>query len=252
MEYLYTVIVIAAAAFILIKFYTKRIVIFEHERGLKYNKGKFVGILKPGLYRYISYFNSISKVDIRPTYIAIPGQEVLSSDGVTLKVSLAANYEITDPNIAINKVQNYAQALYIELQLSLRNIIGLQDIDTILEHKEEISKKLMEQTCEKIAALGVKLISVDVKDIMFPGKLKEIFSQVVSARKEGQAALERARGETAALRNLANAAKMLDDNPNLMQLRALQALGETSGNTLVFGISPQLINVPVKNKANDK
>ena len=252
MGYLIAFIVIVVAAFFITKFYAKRITIFEYEKGLKYNKGKYVKILEPGQYWYLTCFNSISKVDIRPTYISISGQEVLSSDGVTLKISLAANYEITDPSIAINKVQNYAQALYIELQLALRNIVGLKDIDTILEHKDDISKKLMEQTVEKAAAIGLKLISVDVKDIMFPGKLKEIFSQVVSARKEGQAALERARGETAALRNLANAAKMLDDNPNLFQLRALQTLGEASGNTLVFGVSPQFMNVPVKNKAKDE
>ncbi|MBN2590130.1 MAG: slipin family protein [Sedimentisphaerales bacterium] len=251
MGYLYGFIAIAVIV-IIIKFNSRRVTIFEYERGLKYSKGKFSKILEPGQYWYFPYFDSVIKVDIRPNFISIPGQEVLSSDGVTLKVSLAANYEITDPNTAINTVQSSSGSMYLELQLALRNIIGLRDIDTILEHKEEISKALFEQTHEKIAALGLNLISVDVKDIMFPGKLKEIFSQVVSARKEGQAALERARGETAALRNLANAAKMLDDNPNLMQLRALQTMGESSGNTLVFGVSPQSINVPVKNKANDK
>ncbi|MBN2311251.1 MAG: hypothetical protein JXR94_19895, partial [Candidatus Hydrogenedentes bacterium] len=106
-------------------------------------------------------------------------------------------------------------------------------------------------TESKIAELGLRLISVDLKDIMFPGKLKEMFAQVVSARKEGLAALERARGETAALRNLANAAKMIENNPNLMQLRLLQALGEASGNTLVLGMSPQAAPVPVSKKPAD-
>lgn len=250
MEYLYGFIAIVVI-FIIVKLNSRRVTIFEYERGLKYSKGKFSKILEPGQYWYFPYFSSVKKVDIRPNFISIPGQEVLSSDGVTLKVSLAANYEITDPNTAINKVQSYSGSLYMELQLVLRSIIGLQDIDKLLEHKEDVSKALFEQTHEKIEALGLRLISVDVKDIMFPGKLKEIFSQVVSARKEGQAALERARGETAALRNLANAAKMLDDNPNLMQLRVLQTLGETTGNTLVFGVTPQTVNIPVKNRNKD-
>ena len=250
MEYLYGFITVVVI-FIIVKLNTRRVTIFEFERGLKYSRGKLSKTLEPGQYWYIPYFDYVRKVDIRPNFISIPGQEVLSPDGVTLKISLAANYEITDPATAVNKVRDYSEALYIELQLALRYIIGLRNIDDILEHKEEISKTLLEKTQEKIEALGLNLISVDVKDIMFPGKLKDIFSQVVSARKEGQAALERARGETAALRNLANAAKMLDDNPNLMQLRVLQALGETSGNTLVFGVSPQNINVPVKNKAKD-
>lgn len=98
------------------------------------------------------------------------------------------------------------------------------------------------------AAFGLRLISADVKDIMLSGKLKEIFAQVVNARQEGLAALERARGETAALRNLANAAKMIDANPNLMQLRLVQTLGESSGNTLVLGVPPQeaVVSIPKK------
>jgi regulator of protease activity HflC (stomatin/prohibitin superfamily) len=71
---------------------------------------------------------------------------------------------------------------------------------------------------------------------MFPGEMKKAFAQVVKAQKDGQAALEKARGETAALRSLANAARMMDDNPNLLQLRALQALADSGGNTLVLGM----------------
>jgi hypothetical protein len=96
------------------------------------------------------------------------------------------------------------------------------------------------------------LISVNLKDIMFPGKLKEIFAQVVNAKKEGLAAIEKARGETAALRHLANAAKMIDGNPNLMPLRLVQALGEASGNTLILGMPPQSMPVPVPKERGAK
>jgi regulator of protease activity HflC (stomatin/prohibitin superfamily) len=92
----------------------------------------------------------------------------------------------------------------------------------------------MARTVDKAAELGIELSLVGIKDIMFPGDLKAIFAQVVNARKEGLATLERARGETAALRHLANAAKLLESNPALMQLRLLQALGEQPGNTVVL------------------
>jgi hypothetical protein len=92
--------------------------------------------------------------------------------------------------------------------------------------------------------LGLKLILADVKDMMFSGEMKKAFAQVVKAQKEGQAALEKARGETAALRNLANAARIMDDNPNLLQLRALQALAESGGNTLVLGLPGVSIPLP--------
>ena len=223
----------------------RRITVLEYEKGLKYAKGKFTSVVGPGQYWYMPFFTIIHKIDVRPRFVSITGQEVLSSDGVTLKVSLAANFEITDPNIAINKVKSFQDALYLELQLALREIVGAADIDTVLSGRSELSNKLMEITEPKVANLGLRLISVNLKDIMFPGKLKEIFAQVVSARKGSLAALEKARGETAALRNLANAAKMIEGNPNLMQLRLIQALGEASGNTLILGMPGQFVPVPV-------
>ncbi len=244
MEY-WLAIAAVVVVVIFLKFGVRRITILEYERGLKYAKGKFTSVVGPGQYWYMPVFTIIQKLDVRPRFVSITGQEVLSADGVTLKVSLAANFEITDPNIAINKVMSFQEALYLELQLALREIIGAADIDTVLSGRDDISKKLKELTESKITDLGLKLISVDLKDIMFPGKLKEIFAQVVSAKKESMAALEKARGETAALRSLANAAKMMEGNPNLMQLRLVQALGEASGNTLILGMPPQSMPIPV-------
>jgi regulator of protease activity HflC (stomatin/prohibitin superfamily) len=86
---------------------------------------------------------------------------------------------------------------------------------------------------------------------MFPGELKKVFAQVVTARKEGLAALEKARGETAALRNLANAAKLVENNPALMQLRMIQSLEESSGNTLVVGLPGEPLVTPRPAKAGD-
>ncbi len=225
----------------------RRITIFEYERGLVYTNGRFTKILMPGQHLMLTFFTTLLKVDIRPRFVSIPGQEVLSADGVALKVSLAAKYEIADPNVAINKVENYATGLYLELQMALREIVGLAKIDELLEKRETLGVKLMELAAPKAQELGLKLVSVNVKDVMFTGELKKIFAQVVKAQKEGLAILEKARGETAALRNLANAAKLLENNPALMQLRLLQHLEESSGNTLVLGM-PTTTPLPLKSK----
>jgi regulator of protease activity HflC (stomatin/prohibitin superfamily) len=162
-------------------------------------------------------------------------------------VSLAAQYEIADPVIALTKVDNYLEAFYLTLQLALREIIGATTIDEILQNRKELPAKLMELTKEKAKTIGINLMDVNIKDIMFPGELKKIFAQEVEARKLGLAALEKARGETAALRNLANAAKMVQDNPALLQLRALEA----SGNTIVLGI-PNAVVALKKEEDNQK
>jgi regulator of protease activity HflC (stomatin/prohibitin superfamily) len=163
----------------------------------------------------------------------------LSADNIGLKVSLAAAYEIADPYVAVNKVENVSAALHLELQLALREIISATEIDDILAKRQEIGAQLYGQVEAKVGELGLRLLSIGLKDVMFPGDLKKVFAQVVQARKEGQAALERARGETAALRSLANAAKMMEDHPMLFQLRLLQALGEGSGHSVVLTPSAQ-------------
>lgn len=209
----------------------KHVIIFEYQRALKYKKGHFAGILTPGSYWLSSAYSMIYAIDIRPEFITIPGQDVLSADGATVKVSIASEFEITDPNLAVNKTANFRGALYLILQMALREIVGKEKIDALIENRAGIGGKLMELTSGKAAEMGLKLISADIKDIMFAGDMKKAFAQVVKAQKEGQAALERARGETAALRSLANAARTMDDNPNLLQLRALQALADSSGNS---------------------
>src|SRR5258706_945368 len=230
----------------------KQVTIYEYQKGLKYTRGRYAGTLNAGQYWIVTKFSSIAPVDVRPEFITIQGQDVLSADGVTLKVSIAAEFQVIDPNIAINKSANFRTSLYLSLQMSLREIVSQAKIDALLENRAGISTKLMELTSGKASGLGLKLISADVKDMMFAGEMKKAFAQVVKAQKEGQAALERARGETAALRSLANAARTMDDNPNLLQLRALQALADSSGNTLVLGLPNGAVPLPKQSERDNK
>ncbi|MHB1134170.1 MAG: slipin family protein [Chloroflexota bacterium] len=229
----------------------KRITVFEFERGLRYRGGRAAGVLGPGQYWLNPISATVIKVDMRPRFATLSGQEVLSADGVPIKLSLAAQFEVVDPEMAINQSQDYQGALYLELQLALRGIAGSQKVDELLAERAEIGRRLQEEVADRAEALGLRLLGVDVKDLMFPGELKRIFSQVVKARQEGLAALERARGETAALRNLANAAKMVEDTPALWQLRLLQQIGAGTGNTVVLGL-PNATPLPVAPRGQQK
>jgi regulator of protease activity HflC (stomatin/prohibitin superfamily) len=212
----------------------RRCVIMEYQRGLLYIRGKFTKVLPPGEYTIFRPIHIVHKIDMRITNVTIPGQEVLTADNIGLKVSLAASYRVKDPYHAVNQVTSYPEALYMLLQLSLRDMIGGLAIDDLLAKREEISKSIFKETASKAAEFGVELLMVGIKDIMFPGDLKNIFAQVVNAREEGLAALERARGESAALRNLNNAAHLFENNPSLQQARLFQVLEKSSGSTVVF------------------
>lgn len=221
------------------------VTVWEYEKGLKYHKGRFVQILEPGRYRIYSLTSHIANVDMRPQIVHVIGQEVLSADNITLKISISVRYRVIDPITALNKVKNYSESLHLIIQLAVREIISSIPIDELLEKRSEFDSKLAALCEPQIPELGLSLLSIGVRDIMFPGDLKNVFAKVVKARKEGLAALEKARGETAALRNLANASKMMENNPSLLQLRVIQALGEASGNTIVFGISNPDAAVPL-------
>jgi regulator of protease activity HflC (stomatin/prohibitin superfamily) len=245
---LFVVVLFVVAVALVVSMFERqfpRVTVLEFERGLRYVRGRFTGVLGPGQYRTWSVTTLIRKIDIRPKIASVAGQEVLSADGVALKVSLAARYRVVDPAIAVNGVENYELALHTTLQLALRAAVAASPVEALLQARGTLGKEITEQATGAAAAAGLELLGADLKDLTLPGELKKIFTQVVHARQEGLAALEKARGETAALRNLANAAQMIERSPGLLQLRMLQAFGQQSGNTLVLGV-PAAGVVPVK------
>jgi regulator of protease activity HflC (stomatin/prohibitin superfamily) len=242
--------VAAGVLLILLALTLRQVTVFEYERGLRYRSGRFTGVLGPGSDWFFPGATRIAKVDIRPTHIVVPGQEVITSDGVGLKITVAAKYAVADPAKALHSTASHATALYTVLQLALRELVGGSPVDEVLSGRVELNAKLHAKCAPAAADFGVELQGADIKDVMFPGDLKKVFSQVVRARQEGLAALEKARGESAALRNLANAAALLEQRPSLLQLRILQAMGQDGGNTIVIGMNgtPDIVPVNTRSK----
>jgi regulator of protease activity HflC (stomatin/prohibitin superfamily) len=245
-------IVLLALLAVLVAFVlVRQVTVFEYERGLRYRRGRFAGAVEPGAYWVWPRWTTIVKLDVRPVYMVVPGQEVVSADGVGLKVSISAKYQVTEPERAVNAVASYQTALYTQLQLALREIVAGSPIDALLEKRSDVNQALHERCVAAAQEFGVTLLEAAIKDIMFPGELKKVFAQVVKARQEGLAALERARGETAALRNLANAAALLEQRPTLLHLRLLQSIGQASGNTVVLGMGSQPHTIPLRQPLGD-
>lgn len=215
--------------------------------GLLYRDGNFVQALGVGRHVRWGLHYGLNLTDLRKSFINIAGQEVLTADNVGLKVSLALNYQVTDPVKAAHETQNWQSDLYQLAQLALRGVVGNVAVDALLAQRLDIGAQLLARVQPEAAKIGVNVLAVEVKDVMFPAELKRAFAEVLKAKQEGQAALERARGESAALRNLANAARVLDGNPSLMNLRLLQSISaaQNAGNTLVLGMPNGF--VPVKN-----
>ncbi len=236
MEFVVIVLLIALVAVLLARPFVTFSTVHDYERGLRYRQGRLVGLLEPGTHLSIRPLTEIHVLDSRPTSITVPGQEVLTGDGVALRVSLIARYVIADPVAAVTNDQSYVTALYTALHGGLRDALARGTADEILAARGDIGPAIGGAVASELARIGVDLLGVDVRDVMVPSELKRAFAGIVAARREGEAALERARGETAALRSLANAGRMVEDNPGLLQLRILQQLGGSSGNTIMLGM----------------
>jgi regulator of protease activity HflC (stomatin/prohibitin superfamily) len=235
-EVVLIVLILAVAAVVLVRPLVTVATVHDYQRGLRYRQGRFVGLADPGTHYAIRPFTELVVLDTRPTTITVPGQEILTSDGVALRVSLTARYVVADPVAAITNDQSYVMALYSALHAALREAVAGRSVDDILADRSALGPTIGGSVASELARIGVELLGVDVRDVMVPSELKRAFSGIVAARREGEAALERARGETAALRSLANAGTLVESNPGLLQLRILQQIGGSSGNTIMLGV----------------
>ena len=244
--YIAIAIALILAATLVIPRFRRAFIVPEGYAGLLYHAGKFVEVLGPGRHiRWGRHF-TITAQDLRKTTLSVPSQEILTADNVSLKFSLAVTHQMTDPAKAAHETQYWQAELYSSAQLALRTIISGFAVEALLTQRVAIGAQLLALMQPEGAKIGINILAVEVKDVIFPAELKRAFAETLKAKQEGQAALERARGETAALRNLANA-RVLDGNPALMNLRLVQSLtaAQNAGHTLVFGMPGGFI--PLKN-----
>lgn len=194
--------------------------------GLLYVNGKLENVLKTGAYAYWKYNRSVvvTLLDMRVQTIDVSGQEILTKDRVSLRINLSASYKISDAKAVSLELKDYANFMYLELQLRLREAVGTKNLDELLEDKDVLNSVIASDVGENLARFGIQLQSIGVKDIILPGDMKVILNKVVEAQKEAEANLIKRKEETQAMRSLHNTAKMMENNPVLVRLKELEAL----------------------------
>lgn len=216
----------------------RQLIVPEGYVGLLYHNGKFIEVLRPGRHvRWGRHF-TLAAQDMRRATMTVPSQEILTSDNVSAKFSVMLTYQVVDPVKAVHETQSWQADLHNGAQLALRTVVSTLAVEAVINQRTVIGAQLLPVMQPEAAKIGINILAVNVKDVIFPADLKRAFGETLKAKQEGLAALERARGETAALRNLANAARVLEGNPALMNLRLVQSLtgAQSAGHTLVFGM----------------
>ena len=203
------------------------------ESVLVYRDGRLETVLPAGRHRIWMRRRELVRFDLRAGLVHVPGQDLMTADGLSTRVSLLAKVRVADPVLAHESAGDAVLQVYGALQVALRTEVAARTLDEVLADRDRLGPAVVEAVAAEVARLGREVESVAVRDVMVPGELRVAAMRVVTARQEGLASLERARGETAALRSLANAARLATDNPALLALRTLRAI-ETGGATVVL------------------
>jgi regulator of protease activity HflC (stomatin/prohibitin superfamily) len=258
-----------------------KVTVPESRVGLLYENGAFARLLEPGRYELGKTFfdkvdRSVTLVDVRERSLTIKGQEILTADKAAIRISLLVYFRVTDPKAALHNVTSYEERIYEDVQLGARRFLASRVLADILADRNEISDAVKADVKASATGYGVAILRADVKDLVFPGNLREIMNQVLEVERRSEAKLIEARREAEVSRIKADAeasasraklelqreqlrsaaesererakikleselaeAQALAANPQLMKLRELATLAEMAkgGGKFVMGLS---------------
>ncbi|MCC5851050.1 MAG: slipin family protein [Verrucomicrobia bacterium] len=204
----------------------------EGSKGVLYVNGKVESVLTAGRYAAWKGRESVRlfAVDCREKTLEISGQDIMTSDRVTLRLNVSVVYRVEDVALAVRSSVNAEEAIYREAQLAVRAEIGGRSLDELLAEKQKLGDVLMERLQVRAKSLGLEIRQAGLRDIILPGEMKEILNQVILAGKKAEANGIMRREETAAMRSQMNTAKLIHENPTLMRLRELEVIERIAEN----------------------
>ncbi|MCU0772879.1 MAG: SPFH domain-containing protein [Verrucomicrobia bacterium] len=211
-------------------------VLREYERGVIFRLGKLYKAKGPGLILLIPIVDRMVKMDLRVVTIDVPKQEMMTHDNVPVSVDAVVYFRVVDPVDAVIKVENFWKATALISQTSLRSVVGQADLDALLAKRDDINKKLQEIIDRQTDPWGVKVVSVEVKDVVLPEGMKRAMAKQAESERERRAKIINAEGEFQAAEKMVQAAGMMSKEPIALQLRFLQTMREISSehNTTTF------------------
>lgn len=212
----------------------QRIMVDELQHCVLIRDGRLDRVLEPGPHKLRPRHDRLVTLPAVPQNLSVRSQEILTADGVTVRATVSVMATLVDP-IAALRAGDWNEQLHLALQLALRVEVTNRTLEDLVAMRSDIDQPLLAAATAAASPLGLEITTLAVRDLVVPGEQRTLLAQVVNAQLAGRAALERARAETAAVRSLANAASMMNDNPSLYQLRLLQEMANTKGNTFIIG-----------------
>ncbi|HAH32111.1 MAG TPA: hypothetical protein DCL44_07345 [Elusimicrobia bacterium] len=234
------IIIIAVILFTSIK------VLNEYERGVVLTLGRFTGVKGPGLIILIPGLQQMFRVNTRVVVMDVPPQDVITRDNISVKVNAVIYFRVVNPQSAILNVDNFMYATSQLAQTTLRSVLGQQELDDLLAQRDKINQNLQQILDLHTEPWGIKISSVEVKNVDLPQDMQRAIARQAEAERERRAKVIHAEGEFQASQKLADAAKIMSTSPAAIQLRYLQTLTEIStekNSTIIFPVPMDLIEM---------
>lgn len=216
----------------------------QYERGVKFTIGKFSSIMEPGWRIVVPIFQSYEKVDMRVRAVDVPDQEAITKDNISVKVNAVIYYKVTEADKAIIEVENFYYAVSQLAQTTMRNIVGEVDLDELLSNRDAVAGKIRDIVDKATDVWGVKVNSVELKDVTLPEEMKRVIGKQAEAERERRAVIIKAEGEVIAAENIAKAAGVLSAKEGSMHLRTLHSINDISSdqsNTVIFAVPLEVL-----------
>lgn len=216
----------------------------EYERGVVFRLGRYVGARGPGLILLIPIVDKMVKVSLRTVAMDVPPQDVITRDNVSVKVNAVVYFRVMEPEKAIIAVEDYLYATSQLAQTTLRSVLGQAELDELLSAREKINSELQDILDRHTDPWGIKVSTVEVKHVDLPTEMQRAMARQAEAERERRAKIINAEGEYQASERLAQAAGIISQHPEALQLRYLQTLREVAAennSTTLFPIPIDLL-----------
>ncbi|MCK4799596.1 slipin family protein [Candidatus Parcubacteria bacterium] len=216
----------------------------EYERGVKFQLGKYIGMMSPGWRIVIPIFQTYQKVDIRIKAVDVPDQDAITKDNVSVNVNAVLYYKVDNAESAIIKVEYFDYAVSQLAQTTMRDVVGEVTLDELLSKRDIISDRIQEIVDRATDPWGIKIVSVDLKHIELPEDMKRVIAKQAEAEREKRAVIIKAEGEVVAADNMSKAAGILAKSNGALHLRTLQSINDLSSdqsNTVIFAIPLEVL-----------
>ena len=224
-------------------------VLNEYERGVTLTLGRFTGVKGPGLVILIPGIQQMFRMSTRVVVLDVPPQDVITRDNISVKVNAVIYFRVINPQAAVLNVENFMYATSQLAQTTLRSVLGQQELDDLLSNRDKINQNLQQILDLHTEPWGIKISSVEVKNVDLPQEMQRAIAKQAEAERERRAKVIHAEGEFQAAQKLSDAAAIMAVNPAAIQLRYLQTLTEIAtdnNSTTIFPVPIDFLSTFMK------